>query len=154
MARECVANRLRMLSRVITGLYEDEFRPIGLTVSQMIILVLTERRKELRAVEIARTLRMDASTVSRNLERMRSRGWLETLPREDDRSRPIRLTTSGRQVLREATLYWESAQAKAVSILGSEGVTVLRRVTDNLNSGEPADRGDRLPTEEDPKWDT
>jgi DNA-binding MarR family transcriptional regulator len=96
MARECVGKQLRMLDRVVTGIYEDELRPLKLKASQMVILVLTATRGEVRAVEIARELQLDASTVSRNVERMRSRGWLEAVPGRDERSRPFRLTARGR----------------------------------------------------------
>ena len=44
MARECVGNQLRLLSRVVTGIYERELRPLKLTASQMVILALTAKR--------------------------------------------------------------------------------------------------------------
>jgi DNA-binding MarR family transcriptional regulator len=132
MARECVGNQLRMLNRVVTGIYEDELRPLRLKVSQMIILVLTAKQGQVRSVELSRALQMDASTVSRNVERMRARGWLEQVPGGDERSHPLRLTASGKKTLRDATLAWERAQAKAVGLVGSEGVAFLRRITKQL----------------------
>ena len=132
MARECVGNQLRMLNRVVTGIYEDELRPLKLKVSQMIILVLTAKQGQVRSVELSRALQMDASTVSRNVERMRARGWLEQVPGGDERSRPLRLTASGKKTLRDATLAWERAQATAVGLVGSEGVAFLRRITKHL----------------------
>jgi DNA-binding MarR family transcriptional regulator len=132
MARECVGNQLRLLNRVVTSVYEDELRPLKLTVSQMIILALTTKQEQVRAVEIARLLQMDASTVSRNVERMRARGWLEHVPGDDERSRPLRLTRVGKSVLRDATLAWERAQAKAVDLVGREGVALLRRLTKDV----------------------
>jgi DNA-binding MarR family transcriptional regulator len=138
MARECVGNQLRMLSRVVTGVYEDELRPLRLKVSQMIILALTEKRGQVRAVELSQELRMDSSTVSRNVERMRARGWLEHVPGEDERSHPFRLTSSGRKVLRDATVAWKRAQAKAVGLLGKEGVALLRLTTRKVTAQESA----------------
>ncbi len=134
MARECVGYQLRMLNRVVTGIYEDELRPLKLKVSQMTILAVTAKQGQVRAVELCRALQMDASTVSRNVDRMRARGWLEETPGEDSRSRPFRLTASGRKMLRDAALAWERAQAKAVSLLGKEGVALLRRTTSNLKA--------------------
>ena len=134
MARECVGYQLRMLNRVVTGIYEDELRPLKLKVSQMTILAVTAKQGQVRAVELCRTLQMDASTVSRNVDRMRGRGWLEQVPGEDSRSRPFRLTAGGRKLLRDATLAWEQAQAKAVDLLGKEGVALLRRTTSNVKA--------------------
>ena len=138
MARECVGNQLRMLSRVVTGIYEDELRPLKLKVSQMVILVVTAKNRQARAVELSRELQMDSSTLSRNLERMRARGWLEQAPGEDSRSRPFRLTASGRKVLRDATLAWERAQAKALDAVGKEGAVALRRIAEKVKKGAPA----------------
>jgi DNA-binding MarR family transcriptional regulator len=129
MARECVANQVRMLNRVVTGMYEDEFRPLGLTVSQMVILALTARQSQVRAAELCRWLQIDASTLSRNIDRMRANGWLEKAPTQDQRSRPFQLTGDGEKILHAAILAWERAQAKAVRLLGGEGVALLRTVT-------------------------
>jgi DNA-binding MarR family transcriptional regulator len=135
MARECVGNQLRVLNRVVTGLYEDELRPLKLTASQMVILAFTARGGHVRPVELCRALQLDASTVSRNLERMRARGWLEKVPGKDERSRPFRLTTSGKKMVRNATAAWQRAQTKAVDVMGEKGVALLRRISRDLTAG-------------------
>jgi DNA-binding MarR family transcriptional regulator len=139
MARECVGNQLRLLDRVVTSIYEDELRPIKLTPSQMIILAITARQGRVRAVELSRALQMDASTVSRNVERMRARGWVEQATGEDSRSRPFQLTRRGEKVLEDAIVAWKRAQAKAVGLLGKEGVALLRRTTKNVRARTSAD---------------
>ena len=40
IARTCIAVRLRLLNRVVTNLYDDALRPLGLKVSQVNILVV------------------------------------------------------------------------------------------------------------------
>ena len=139
MARECVGNQLRLLSRVVTGIYERELRPLKLTASQMVILALTAKQGRVLSVELSRTLQMDASTVSRNVERMRARGWLEQVPGKDERSRPFRLTASGKKMLRDASTAWEKAQGQAVGLVGDEGVALLRRMSKELVPAFPGD---------------
>jgi DNA-binding MarR family transcriptional regulator len=139
MARECVGNQLRLLDRVVTSVYEDQLRPLKLTPSQMIILAITAQQGRVRAVELSRSLQMDASTVSRNVERLRARGWVEEASGEDSRSRPFQLTAGGEKVLEDAIVAWERAQAKAVDLLGREGVTLLRRTTKNVRARTSAD---------------
>ncbi len=134
MARECVGNQLRLLGRVVTSVYEGELRPLKLTPSQMIILAITAQQGRVRAVELSRLLQMDASTVSRNVERLRARGWIEEACGEDSRSRPFQLATDGEKVLEDAILAWERAQAKAVDLLGKEGVALLHRTTKNVRA--------------------
>ena len=138
MARECVGNQLRMLNRVVTGIYEDAFRPLKLTASQMIILALTAKQSRIRAAELCRWLQIDASTLSRNIDRMRANGWLEKAATDDQRSRPFQLTAAGEKILHDAILAWEQAQAKAVRLLGTEGVALLKTVTQNVKGSRSA----------------
>ncbi len=135
MARECVGNQLRLANRVVTGIYDRELRPLKLTASQLVILALTAKQGQVRPVELGKTLHMDASTVSRNVERMRARGWLAQVPGDDERSRPFQLTAVGKQILGDASVAWERAQAKTVALVGSEGVALLRSMSKNLMKG-------------------
>ena len=80
VASECVAVRLRMLNRVVTNIYDDALRPLGLKVSQLNILVVTAKLGVARPAQMCEILRLDASTLSRNVERMRAHGWLEVVP--------------------------------------------------------------------------
>lgn len=132
MARDCVANQVRMLNRVLTGIYDDEFRPLRLTTSQMVILALTANHSQVRAAQLCRWLQIDASTLSRNIDRMRSNGWIEQAPTADQRSRPFQLTAAGESTLHDAILAWERAQTKAARLLGTEGVALLKAITKNL----------------------
>ena len=43
IARTCIAVRLRLLNRVVTNLYDDALRPLGLKVSQLNLLVVTAK---------------------------------------------------------------------------------------------------------------
>ena len=76
IASECLAVRVRLLSRTITGIYDEALRPLGLTVGQMNILVVVAKRGPVSPGEVARRLNMEKSTVSRNIDRMAKRGWL------------------------------------------------------------------------------
>src|SRR5947209_19373430 len=90
VAGECIAVRLRMLNRVITNVYDDALRPLDLKVSQMNILVAAAKMGTARPVEVCEHLHLDVSTLSRNVARMKARGWLQVVPGEDGRSPPVR----------------------------------------------------------------
>src|SRR5213080_4046778 len=102
IAGECVAVRLRMLNRLITNIYDDALRPLDLKVSQMNILVAAAKMGTVRPLEVCEHLHLDVSTLSRNVERMKARGWLEVVPDADGRSQPFRLTRRGRNLLDKA----------------------------------------------------
>ena len=125
--RDCIATRLRMADRMITRVYDDALRPLGLKVTQMSMLVVAEDRGLIRQSEVGGELQLDDSTLSRNLERMRANGWLEEVPAEDARVHSYRLTDAGKALLDKAIPAWRNAQTKAKRLLGDTGVQALRR---------------------------
>ena len=132
IARNCIAVRLRLLNRVVTNLYDDALRPLGLKVSQMNILVVAAKLGLARYAEVCEILQLDTSTLSRNVERMRARGWLEVVPAEDARTQPFRLTALGRNLLERAVPAWEAAQHQAEELLGDDGIALLGKVAKKL----------------------
>jgi DNA-binding MarR family transcriptional regulator len=125
IARTCIAARLRLLNRVITNLYDEALRPLGVKVSQMNLLVVTAKLGLAQPAKACAILQLDASTLSRNVERMRARGWLEVVPGADARTQPFRLTLQGRRLLERAIPAWEQAQQQAEKLLGAEGMALL-----------------------------
>src|SRR5436189_5953163 len=132
IASECVAVRLRRLNRVITNIYDDALRSFELKVSQMNILVAAAKMGTARPIEVCEHLHLDVSTLSRNVERMKARGWLEVVPDEDGRSQPFRLTPQGKRLIEKAVPAWEEAQRRASELLGDEGIALLDRAAKKL----------------------
>ena len=132
IARTCIAVRLRLLNRVVTNLYDDALRPLGLKVSQLNLLVVTAQLGLAQPAKVCDILQLDTSTLSRNVERMRARGWLEVVPGEDARTQPFRLTAQGRRLLERAVPAWEQAQQQAGELLGDDGVALLTRTASTL----------------------
>src|SRR4051812_41771556 len=127
IAEECVAVRLRMLNRVITNIYDNALRRLDLKVSQMNILVAAAKMGTARPLEVCEYLHLDVSTLSRNVERMKARGWLEVVPDEDGRSQPFQLTPKGRKLLEKAVPAWSEAQQQVKRVLGDGFVDQLSR---------------------------
>jgi len=134
IARDCIAVRLRMLNRVVTNIYDDALRPVGLKVSQMNILVAAAKLGLARPARVCQVLQLDPSTLSRNVERMRAQGWLETVPDEDGRAQPLRVTDAGRRALARAVPAWRRAQAKARKLLGDNGIAALEEALSRIRS--------------------
>lgn len=132
IARSCIAVRVRLLNRVVTNLYDDALRPLGLKVSQVNILVVTAKLGVARPAQVCDLLNLDTSTLSRNVERMQAKGWLEVVPDEDGRSQPFQLTSKGRKLLEKAVPAWEEAQKEATALLGQPGVEMLDMLAKKL----------------------
>ena len=132
IAGTCIAVRLRLLNRVVTNFYDDALRPLGLKVSQLNILVVTAKLALAQPAKVCEILHQDTSTLSRNVERMRAKGWLEVVPAEDARTQPFRLTAQGKRLLERAVPAWEQAQSQATEFLGPEGIALLGKVASKL----------------------
>jgi DNA-binding MarR family transcriptional regulator len=132
IARNCIAVRLRLLNRVVTNLYDDALRSIGLKVSQLNILVVTAKLGLAQPAKVCDILQLDTSTLSRNVERMRAKGWLEVVPGEDGRTQPFRLTAQGKRLLERAVPAWQVAQSQATEFLGDDGIALLSKAASKL----------------------
>ena len=138
IAQTCLAMRLRLLNRVVTNLYDDALRPLDLKVSQLNLLVVTAKLGLAQPAKVCDILQLDTSTLSRNVERMRAKGWLEAVPGEDARTQPFRLTAQGRKLLERAIPAWERIQRRATQFLGDDWIALF---------GEAASKLRRLPAE-------
>jgi DNA-binding MarR family transcriptional regulator len=139
ITKTCVAVRLRLLNRVVTNIYDDALRPLGLKASQLNILVVTAKLGLARPARVCEILQLDNSTLSRNVERMRAHGWLEVVPEEDARAQPFRLTHEGKRQIEKAFPKWEEGQRQAEALLGAEGIAVLDNIAKRLG-GPRAER--------------
>jgi DNA-binding MarR family transcriptional regulator len=132
IAKTCVVVRLRLLNRVVTNIYDDALRPLGLKASQLNILIVTAKLGLARPAQVCEVLQLDTSTLSRNVERMRARGWLEVVPEKDARAQPFQLTALGHRLIEKAFPKWEKSQRQAEKLLGTEGIAVLDRAAKKL----------------------
>ena len=135
ISEQCLAVRLRVLNRVVSGVYDAALRPHGLKISQLNILVAIARMGEAQPSRLCRALHLDPSTLSRNVERMLKRGWLRVSAGEDGRTQVVRVTTEGEELLRTAAPAWEKAQQQAAELLGEEGAAALRAMAQPLFPG-------------------
>ena len=138
IAKTCIAGRLRLLNRVVTNIYDDALRPLGLKISQGNILILTGKMGVASPVQVCEYLQLDISTLSRNVELMRKNGWLEEVPGEDARSHPFRLTAEGKRLIEKAIPAWEKAQAEANALLGDDFVSLLNKAVKRASAANRA----------------
>ncbi len=135
IAQDCIADRMRLLNRVVTKIYDDALRSLVIRTSQLNILVVTARLGLARPAEICGQLKIDISTVSRNVDRMRARGWIEVVDDEQDaRAHQLRLSAKGRQILEKAKPAWEKAQMKVKKLLGQSGVAALVKAAEKVRA--------------------
>jgi DNA-binding MarR family transcriptional regulator len=127
-ANACLATRVRQLSRIVTRVYDDAMRPLGITASQYTLLAQLAARDAITAVEIGHELDIEKSTLSRNLKRLLALGHITMDPPAGRRGRGLHLTPKGQAILKEAFPIWQDAQKRAFTVMGAES----RNTLDNL----------------------
>ncbi len=130
----CLAARVRRIHRLIVGVYDDALRAAGLTVAQLDLLttLMTSPRRT-RAVDLAGELRLERSSLARNLARLRQRGYIATAPGGNGRELRLEVTASGRAAVEQAAEAWYAAQRHTAERLGDDGVAALDLLLDRLN---------------------
>ena len=127
-ANACLATRVRQLSRIVTRVYDDAMRPLGITASQYTLLAQLAARDAITAVEIGHELDIEKSTLSRNLKRLLALGHINMDPPAGRRGRGLHLTPKGQAILKAAFPVWQDAQKRAFTVMGAES----RNTLDNL----------------------
>jgi DNA-binding MarR family transcriptional regulator len=133
VARGCLASRVRMLGRVVSALYQEELDPHGLTVGQYNILTALCLAGHMSPVALSARLRLEKSTVSRNLRLMIASGWVHA--EGNGRGQKLSPTARGQRVFQAAFPAWQKAQRRTRDLLGAAGTEALSRVADGMPPG-------------------
>ncbi len=126
----CTNLKLRELSRVVTRHYDASVAPIGLKNSQYSLLSHVVLLGPMRPGELAARMKLDASTLTRNLQPLIAAGWVVLGPGDDARSRSVAATEAGRAKRAEAQKAWKQAQLALNARLGAERVVALHGLID------------------------
>ncbi|MBP5992182.1 MAG: winged helix-turn-helix transcriptional regulator [Piscinibacter sp.] len=127
----CTNLKLRELSRVVTRHYDAYVAPTGLKNSQYSLLSHVVLLGPVRPGELAARMKLDASTLTRNLQPLIAAGWVEQGPGDDARSRSVVATEAGRAKRAEAQRAWKQAQLALNARLGNQRVLALHRLIDD-----------------------
>jgi len=121
----CIATRVRQLSRIVTRVYDDAMRHLGITASQFTLLTQLAQQDGITAAEIGITLDIEKSTLSRNLKRLLALQHITMDPPAGRRGRGLHLTARGQAVVQEAYPIWLDVQRRVVEAMGVESKATL-----------------------------
>lgn len=129
--RGCTNFKLRSLTRQVTQRYDAELSKAGLKGTQFSLLSCVDRLGPIQPSELAHTMSMDASTLTRNLRPLLDAGWLLLGPGQNGRSRLVHITEAGRLKRQEARARWREAQLSLNALLGEPVVVALHALLDD-----------------------
>lgn len=121
----------------MTEFYEKVLEPSGIKITQYSLLRHLEQTEPVTISELAKIMRIDRTTLNRNMKPLIEEGLIEVKIGEDLRSRQVLLTQAGKSALQKATLLWEEAQASLKEYLGTTEVDHFNYLVSKLESLMP-----------------
>ena len=124
----CNAAAVRQAARHVTQLYDAMLAPAGIGLNQYSILNRLHILGPSSIQDLARVLVMDRSTLGHLLRPLETRGLIRLgTSKTDARTRDVRLTKAGRDLLAQARPLWAAAQRRYEQTFGEEASRRLRK---------------------------
>lgn len=121
----CNCLNLRRAAQAITRVYDKHLEPSGIKVSQYSLLKSIAQAEPVNVSDLAVKVRLDRTTLVRNLKPLEEKGLISDLSKEGSRNRQLTLSESGKKTLIEAIPLWEEAQNSINQFLGPDDLSTL-----------------------------
>lgn len=132
IASSCLAVRVRLLGRAVTGVYDRALEGQGVSIAQVNLMAALGKAGPCSPARIGEVLQLERSTVSRNLGLLIRHGWVEAVSSDAKGVREVALTASGREKVQSVMPEWRRAQEEAALLLGAGGVKAVRALAANI----------------------
>jgi DNA-binding MarR family transcriptional regulator len=134
---ECNCNALRKAARRVSQFYDNRLKPSGLRIGQFTIMVLVWEFQNISVNDLAARIALDRTTTGKNLRPLERDGLMVVSPSPSDRrTREVRLTPKGEQVLKAAAPLWREAQREFSELNGLDGSERMRALMLSLRFGD------------------
>lgn len=123
----CIAGRLRMLARVVTGRYNQAFVSEGVTFAQAGLLMHIFAQPGVRQAALSKALQIEKSAMSRDVQLLQKKGWLT-----DNLRNGLFLTDDGKFLAKRCHKIWKVLNQQIHHELGPnavDGLTVFSDTT-------------------------
>jgi len=133
----CNCMNVRRASRAVTQFYDEVLKPSGLTVAQMALLRHIEMVEVPTISELAKLMRIDRTTLNRNMKPLAEAGLIVISPGKDSRTRQLVLTEAGKAAADQAWALWAEAQGSLKEYIGDEDLARLTQLLSKLEALMP-----------------
>jgi DNA-binding MarR family transcriptional regulator len=124
--------RVRRAARVVGNYYDVHLKSVGLKGTQFTLLNAIFLNPSITITQLANLLLLNRTTLNRNLKPLERQGLVRTSPGKDQRTRVLKLTQEGSNLLQSALPLWLEAQTGVVEALGIR----TQRLTEDLTELE------------------
>lgn len=124
----CLCLATQRAARRLARRFDAALRPFGLTNGQFSLMVALNQPEPPPIGRLAPFLGMDPSTLTAAVKPLARRGLLTVEPDpEDRRSRRLRITSEGVQLMLEAVIVWRAEHAALEDDMGDQLPEALRQ---------------------------
>ena len=124
----CLCLHARRAARSLARRFDEAFKPFGLTNGQFSLMMSLNRPEPPAMGPVAAFLAMDRTTLTAALKPLVRRSLVEvTVDAQDRRTRRMKLTPAGRQLLASAVPVWRDTHAELDRLLPDGHPDRLRR---------------------------
>jgi DNA-binding MarR family transcriptional regulator len=132
----CHCMAVRQAARWISQLYDQQLAECGLTSTQYAVLSHLQRAGPASVAQVAETMVMDRTTLTRNVAPLERDGLVQTTGTEGDRRRKVlTVTPEGMQRLAAARPQWRKAQAAFERHFGADEAAAMRTLLRQVPHG-------------------
>jgi DNA-binding MarR family transcriptional regulator len=121
----CYCLMLRRAASSVTDMYDKALAEYGITLNQFSIIINLNNMSMATTTELAQQIGLERSTLVRNLKAIMAMGYIENVSGENERNNHLRVTSSGRHLLKLTIPVWQSVQDKISESLGSKNAALL-----------------------------
>jgi DNA-binding MarR family transcriptional regulator len=144
---DCNCQNLRRAAMVITKLYDDRLAASGLTACQYSLLKALESSSPCSVSALARQIRLDRTTLVRNLKPLEAAGYIADQSTPGERDHKLVLTGRGMDKCKETGSMWKEAQDAVARRLGPENLATLTALLLSIEQMEPRRAGNLMQEE-------
>lgn len=124
----CLCLHMQRAARALARRFDEVLRPFGLTNGQFSLLMSLNRPEPPPMGPVASLLAMDRTTLTAALKPLERRGLVEVLRDQSDRrTRVLKLTDDGRNLLAEALPVWKRTHEEVERLVPDRDPEELRR---------------------------
>lgn len=119
----CLYFQTNSLSRILSGLADEVFRDVGLSPSHAFLLMKVNDEPGIQPSQLSEALRLSPSTITRLIEKMEYRGYLERA--SEGRATHVHPTEKCRGKDADLRAAWKALKERYTEMLGERYTEVL-----------------------------
>lgn len=133
----CNCLNIRRASQAVTEVYDEFLAPSNLKIGQFSLLKHINQLGPVSVSDLALIIRLDRTTLVRNLKPLEKSGLVEDISTEGTRNRQLKLTAKGIKAYKYAEELWEKAQSFLEEYLGKDNIDIFTTLLSKIEALVP-----------------